>query len=72
MLISGEIKNIQVVSRYLEKDRPYKQYNYDGFSNIGDFTNELKETIGCNPQTGVISIIHLLSLDIKKLDCRWV
>ena len=64
-----ETKKIKIISRYSPIERPVDKYNYNGFYFIEDsnFIINLKKEIGCNPSTGVVSIIHFLSLNIKSL-----
>lgn len=71
-IVDWKNKNINVISRYPLHERNLQSFGVDFpfLYEIDDdysFVNHLKEEMNCNPNTGVVSIFHILSFDVEKL-----
>lgn len=60
--------NVKIITRYPWAERNPSQYDHDEFYLIdGSFIDNLKRELHCDPHTGVVALLHLLSLPIGTL-----
>lgn len=60
--------NIKIITKYPWDKRDPSKYDHDEFYPIdSSFIDDLKQKINCNPNTGVVALLHLFSLPIGTL-----
>ncbi len=63
-------ENTKIISRYPLHVRNPVRYKHNEFYHIdgkGRFVNEMRAILGCNPNTGMLAIYHLLRMGVQSL-----